>query len=751
MIIFSGTAWCAGKMELVDLDSISDVSSLPVISAKVEKGTFEGRTSLRMFTHHTSAMGGGVVIENVMQGRTVVVDVSQFPGVALDAPDGYWDLSKYRFIAMDAINIGKADALLSCQVDSEGADGRKYSVHGDLWLRMGVTGTMYIQLFRKGPDVKLTGMRGYPIANPEYIEPTKITGIRIYSDNENGDHAFEFTNIQAVGTYTSPNPPLTTENFLPMIDTFGQYIHADWPGKVHSVEELKSRIQEEKEDLANHPGPADWDKYGGWAKGPLLKATGHFYVTKYAGKWWFVDPEGRLFFSNGIDSVGSTGSGPIAGREKYFQDPLWNDPNFKEFAGGGGRGGARPAGAPAAGAAQTLGRGQGRRQAGAPGAVPSPAAAQAVPQGGGQAQAAAPASQQRVSSFSFGSANLKRKYGDDWRKTWDSLAHTRLRSWGVNTISNWSAMSVTGLGKTPYAANLGYRATRIAGSEGFWGRFPDVFDPTFTDGMQEGFANSTENTYNDPWCIGYFVDNEMTWGDEEYLSLAALASPTDQAAKLAFIADLKAKYQTIDKLNKVWGMSYESWDAMVVSTKTPDKVKAHDDLVAFYTHLCDQYFRTIRDAIKAVAPNKLYLGCRYSSRNPITVAAACKYCDVVSYNLYRATMAGFGEPGDPDKARIIGEFHFGALDRGPFHTGLVPTLDQNDRAKSYERYVRSVLRNPQFVGCHWFQYQDEATTGRGDGENYQIGFVDIADTPYWETIAAARRVGENMYRYRMEK
>jgi hypothetical protein len=33
-----------------------------------------------------------------------------------------------------------------------------------------------------------------------------------------------------------------------------------------------------------------------------------------------------------------------------------------------------------------------------------------------------------------------------------------------------------------------------------------------------------------------------------------------------------------------------------------------------------------------------------------------------------------------------------------------------------------------------------------DEENYQIGFVDVADTPYAETIAASREVGCNLYR-----
>ena len=71
-------------------------------------------------------------------------------------------------------------------------------------------------------------------------------------------------------------------------------------------------------------------------------------------------------------------------------------------------------------------------------------------------------------------------------------------------------------------------------------------------------------------------------------------------------------------------------------------------------------------------------------------------------------------------------------------------------AAAYSDYVRGALRHPQFVGTHWFQYQDEPTTGRVyDEENYQIGFVDIADTPYVETIAAARQIGDSLYQTRL--
>ncbi|MPM75719.1 hypothetical protein SDC9_122713 [bioreactor metagenome] len=53
------------------------------------------------------------------------------------------------------------------------------------------------------------------------------------------------------------------------------------------------------------------------------------------------------------------------------------------------------------------------------------------------------------------------------------------------------------------------------------------------------------------------------------------------------------------------------------------------------------------------------------------------------------------------------------------------------------------------VGAHWFQLRDQPLTGRSDGEGYQIGFVDIADTPYREMIRTSRDIGEHMYRYRL--
>ena len=102
-----------------------------------------------------------------------------------------------------------------------------------------------------------------------------------------------------------------------------------------------------------------------------------------------------------------------------------------------------------------------------------------------------------------------------------------------------------------------------------------------------------------------------------------------------------------------------------------------------------------------------------------------------------------------DVPLLIGEFHFGTLDRGMFIAGLVPVGDQQEQAISFTRFVQGALVHPNLVGAHWFQLRDQPLTGRWDGEGYRIGFVDVVDTPYPELCKAAREVGENMYRYRM--
>jgi hypothetical protein len=171
------------------------------------------------------------------------------------------------------------------------------------------------------------------------------------------------------------------------------------------------------------------------------------------------------------------------------------------------------------------------------------------------------------------------------------------------------------------------------------------------------------------------------------------------------------------------------------------------------------YYRKVSALAKEYLPNKLYLGSRLdfhewpeetAARREI-VRSAAKHCDVVAFNLYRYTVEDLTMPEGIDRPVIIGEFHMGALDRGPFHTGLRSVIDQSQRASAYRHYLTGALKNPAIVGAHWFKLYDEPATGRYDGENYQIGFLDGCDTPYVETIGALRDIGYKLYAIRTGK
>jgi hypothetical protein len=525
------------------------------------------------------------------------------------------------------------------------------------------------------------------------------TGIYVSRRGAGNREADQPTNL--FGMRKGPRPS-KARPFFPFIDTFGQYKHADWPGKTRSLDDLLRRREQEAEELRAQPGPDDRDRYGGLASGPQLEATGFFRTEKYQGKWWLVDPEGRLFFSHGIDCVlHDSDVTPIDERDGWFEDFPGGQPDFRPFL---------------CTSYALKGHYAGRS-----------------PQ-----------------CFCFRDANLLRKYGAGWRQTYPDLVHRRLRSWGLNTLGMWCDDATRLRRRTPYTDDIVPQGVRpIEGSAGDWGTFPDVFDASFERGVRAAMARRQTTSAGDSWCVGYFSDNELSWGDDTALPLATLRAPAGQAAKQAFVADLRATYGDVAALNQVWGTAHGSWDALLQARQAPDQTRARADLLAFGTKLAEQYFRTMRQAITEAAPQQLYLGCRFSRVNPSAAGAAAKYCDVVSYNLYRSGLADFRCPGNADVPLLVGEFHFGALDRGLFHPGFVATPNQEARARAYGNYVETALRHPQFVGTHWFQYQDEPATGRVyDEENFQIGFVDVADTPYPEMVGAARATAGAMYRLR---
>jgi len=501
-----------------------------------------------------------------------------------------------------------------------------------------------------------------------------------------------------------------------IVDRFGQYAGGDCPGKVHADADLFRQREAETAGLAAHPRPPDRDRWGGDRRGPRLSATGAFRTAFLVGgheleppppgkrprrgRWWLVDPDGALFYSIGLDVVTPHQSTIVKGRERMFR---W---------------------------------------------LPAPGSALAALSG-------------RPEWVDFAAINLARKYGDDWRPAWTARTFTRLESWGFNTLGNWSEPSLFGKHRVPYTVPIHppfheIDTIPVASRHGM----PDVYDPRFAKVVDESLRRRTAAWADDPWCLGFFVDNELPWteygGTNPHRAYALPLAVLTHAgpARRAFVRQLRTKYAGVGALNIAWQTSVVDWPAMETQpVALPDTLSATcvADLSHFLTAFSERYFSTVAAALRRHAPGRLYLGCRFAralSGPREAVVAAAKYCDVVSFNVYRHEIGESFEAADTlGRPCLIGEFHFGALDRGMFHPGLVGVADQAARGAAYQRYLESVWRRPCFVGAHWFEYGDEALTGRPlDGENYNIGFVSNTDTPYTELVEAARRINRRVYR-----
>ncbi len=655
-------------------------------------------------------------VERVDKGIRITSAGDTFMGAAINHS---FDFSSHKALRFTLINESDMPCYFAVKLTSDMQKGRwKEAKDGCIqeFLELGANQTKTYEVPFPAPlshpevNEKFNLMRNTPYSH--------LTGLCSYNVDLSRINEISFTfsrcpkgmsvlikDIEAVSgkpRVADKMLSVPSEEFFPFIDKYGQFRYADWKRKIHKDSDLSGELKYEIKDLEKNPGPSDRSIYGGWTAGPRLEATGRFRVAKHDGKWWMVDPEGWLFWSHGVVRVTpSTAITPLDGRSFYFDELPEQGSEFERFY-------------------HTHD------------ALLKPYYT----------------TRGIDSTYDFSSANCYRKYGEDYMADFADMAHRRLRSWGMNTIANSSDKDICLMDRTPYTDRLEVRSRPLEGSGGSWWPFMDPYDPSFVESVKSQLV-ARQKEVNDPWLLGLFVDNEIHWGDVRHLARCAVKAAPDQAAKAEFMTFLKKKYKTISKLNKVWGTDFSSWDAFMENRNDVPK-GANPDLGAFNKRIIRKYYSNIRETFDEYAPGVLYLGCRFSVSNKDVISIGEEYCDVISFNIYSHNLEDFIFP-EYDKPIIIGEFHFGARDRGMFHSGQVETTDQAARGRAYEEYVMSALKNPKVIGTHWHQFSDQAATGRFDGENFQVGLTDCCDTPYYETLSHVRKVGYGMYKIRSGK
>lgn len=332
----------------------------------------------------------------------------------------------------------------------------------------------------------------------------------------------------------------------------------------------------------------------------------------------------------------------------------------------------------------------------------------------------------------------------------DTKALEQLREWRFNTIGAWSDSKLYYHG-TPFTVQL-----HLGSSLGFpWN---DLFHPDFARAAVDIAKTAVAKYRNDNNLIGYFVDNELGWWGSA-IFLHHLHQSPGSFTRQRLIALLREQYQNrfVDLQRDFETPGIVDWKQLESADKPEIWLRPGSGgmkvISRFLGIVADQYYKVVSNAIRRVDPGHLLLGGRYAGYyDPAVVQAASRYMDVVSSNYAADFLDGSLSRYYLDtlhkiagKPLLVSEYYFCATENrtGNLNPGAIyPVVGtQRERAKAFRKNLESLASLPYIVGAHWFQYRDEPKGGRPqDGEDYNMGLVDIIGRPYEMLTAAAAGV-----------
>ncbi len=526
-----------------------------------------------------------------------------------------------------------------------------------------------------------------PLAYGDVVDPAEVDRMTLTMHRKAaGEYRWCMTDVIAQPDEPAvPEPPLLPDG--PLLDDLGQFTLRDWPGKTRSAEEMVDRLKAQLAEADDARWPEPMGRYGGDTR-RSFEATGYFRTQRTDGRWWLVDPEGHPFFSAGCNCVRSNVSANIS----HLTAALgWK------------------------------------------------------PEPGGEFDEALSGDRRGEFLNSLG-ANFIRAFGaGTWKKAWDRITVGWLRRFGYNTVANWSDWKMASAAGIPYVRPMSLSLDHTAK---VFRDFPDVWAPEFeTDAA--AFAEQLKPTVDDPALIGYFLMNEPKWGFSHLPPAEGMLRNAPVCATRARLSLwLREKYGEDPGLARAWNTEISLDDVSTAPFRGPLGDRARADLEAFSEEMVDRLFAVFTDACRKVDPHHLNLGARYYVVPPKWALKGMKRFDVFSMNCYQArppadeiapVCTTLGMPA------MLGEWHFGALDVGLPTTGIMAVGSQADRGRAFRVYMEHAAAEPWCVGAHYFTLYDQSALGRFDGENYNIGMLDVCNRPYEPLAQAARATHERLY------
>lgn len=336
----------------------------------------------------------------------------------------------------------------------------------------------------------------------------------------------------------------------------------------------------------------------------------------------------------------------------------------------------------------------------------------------------------------------KKKFPD--KRDWETDTLNRLKKWGFNMLGAGcdSKLFRRGLVHTIFL-RTGDALCWNAKDDSTWicpnekrpcSAFPNVFHPKFAEFCDYQARLRCEEHRDDPWLLGYFIDNELAWWGRGKLATGlfdeVMKKDESHTAKIALRKFLKERG---------------------VEGEAPDEVK-----LDFLRLVAELYFKHTSEAIRKYDPNHLVMGSRFAGvwgAHDAVWEIAGKYCDLVTFNMYpwadidrnvmylgrnrnsKTVVEAFKERYDcVKKPMLITEWSFPALDSGlPCLAGAGQRfMFQKDRTKATELFAKTMLSTPFILGYAYFMWVDEPEEGISDEfpEDSNYGLINLQGEAY---------------------
>ncbi|MBO0739015.1 MAG: hypothetical protein J2P48_21050, partial [Alphaproteobacteria bacterium] len=331
---------------------------------------------------------------------------------------------------------------------------------------------------------------------------------------------------------------------------------------------------------------------------------------------------------------------------------------------------------------------------------------------------------------------------------WTADTRRRLSSWGFNSAGGW-ALTPDRL-KLPTIIDL--ELGRLARFHWF-----DPFDPRTGRRMNELARKLVAPYRGSPYRIGYFSDNEVGWWAGALFFFYS-SKPASSFTKQRWVELLRRHYGgdwsrfAADFLPPA---GVDTWEALLATTRSTRMKPGGSGIRAVREWagvVAERYYTLAERAIRAADPDALYFGDRLPIYyDPAAVRAMAPHVDAIATNYNVDSSDGWVADYFFDGLRklsggkpvLVSEWFFAARENrsGNRDNGhLMTVASQKERAAGAAAAARNFAAIPELVGLHWFQYYDDPKGGRGDGEDYDFGLVDVNDRPYGHLTSALAAV-----------